>query len=301
MSLGPLPLLSLPHNSSTRDARGRSMKPLNETRITVRSVIIGVCCLLGLLVIPNRSSAQVAPTLDRRPQATRAELQARLVEIDQILAGIYSEGIKQQVRSEAVMIQGRLRDGDFQVGDQLEVHLSIPITPGGAAVSNTFSVGPDQILQLPDLPPIPLHGVLRSEVKDYLTEFLSHYFKDQTVAVVPTIRLTILGGVKQPGFYQVPADITLPDAIDKAGGFGGTSDLSKTVIRRGDEELWGPEEMAPAITAAVTLDQLNLRSGDELVVGEQSKTDWFQTLRTYAIIPGLILSLVALGRLFGII
>jgi protein involved in polysaccharide export with SLBB domain len=277
------------------------MKPLSKHRITLRSAVLGVCCLLGLLALPTRSSAQVAPTMDRRPQATRAELQARLVEIDQILAGIYSEGIKQQVRAEAVMIQERLRDGDFQIGDQLQVQLSVAVTPTGPPINGTFSVGPDQILQLPELPPIPLRGVLRSEVKDYMTEFLSHLFKDQTVNVVPTIRLTIQGGVKQPGFYQLPADITLPDAITKAGGFGGGTDLSKTVIKRDDEELWGTEEMSQAITAAVTLDQLNLRSGDELIVGQTQTTDWFHTLRTYAIIPGLILSLAALGRLFGII
>lgn len=277
------------------------MKTLNGHRISLSWAVLGVCGLLGLLALPSRSWAQVAPTMDRRPQATRAELEARLVEIDQIVAGIYSEGIKQQVRAEAVMIRERLRDGDFQVGDQLQVSLSVPVTPGGQPTNNTFSVGPDQILQIPDLPPIPLRGVLRSEVKDYMTTFLSKLFKDQTVNVVPTIRLTIMGGVKNPGFYQVPADITLPDAIDKAGGFGGASDLSKTVIKRQDEELWGEEEMSQAITAAVTLDQLNLRSGDELVVGTKATTNWFTTLKTYALIPGLILSLAALGRLFGII
>jgi protein involved in polysaccharide export with SLBB domain len=138
-------------------------------------------------------------------------------------------------------------------------------------------------------------------VKDYMTEFLSRLFKDQTVMVVPTIRLTIIGGIKQPGFYQLPADITLPDAIEKAGGFGAGTALSKTKIQRDNEELWGEEEMARAITAAVTLDQLNLRSGDVLVIGQEKQTNWLTTLRTYALIPGLILSLAGLARLFGII
>lgn len=277
------------------------MKLPNTPRITLRNGLLGVYCLLALLALPGRGSAQVAPTLDRRPQASRAELEARLAEIDQILAGIYSEGIKQQVRTEAVMIRERLRDGDFQVGDQLQVNLSTPVNPNGQPINGTFAVGPNQILQMPDLPPIPLRGVLRSEVKDYLTEFLGRLFKDQTVLVVPTIRLTITGGVKQPGFYQVPADLTLPDAIEKAGGFGAATDLNKTVIKRAEEELWGEEEMSRAITAAVTLDQLNLRSGDELVVGQEKQTNWLTTLRTYALIPGLILSLAALGKLFGII
>jgi protein involved in polysaccharide export with SLBB domain len=277
------------------------MKMTKASRITRRITSFPIYYLLVLLALPIQLRGQVAPTMDRRPQASRAELEARLVEIDKILAGIYSEGIKEQARGEAQMIRDRLRDGDFAVGDQLEVHLSVAVAPGAQPINGPFAVGPNQILQLPDLPPIPLHGVLRAEVKDYMTEFLSRLFKDQTVNVIPTIRLTITGGVKNPGFYQVPADLTLPDAIEKAGGFGGGTDLSKTVIKRSNEELWGEEEMSRAITAAVTLDQLNLRSGDELAVGQKSTTNWFTTLRTYALIPGLILSLAALARLFGII
>jgi protein involved in polysaccharide export with SLBB domain len=154
---------------------------------------------------------------------------------------------------------------------------------------------------MPDLPEIPLRGVLRSEIKDYLTEYLRRLFKDQTVQVIPTIRLTILGGVGNPGFYQLPADTPLPDAIMKAGGPGQATKLEESVIRRGQEELWGEEEVAKAITAGLTLDQLNLRAGDELVVGQETQRNWTQTLRTYALIPGLILSLAALGKLFGII
>ncbi len=241
--------------------------------------------------------------MDRRPQASRADLESTLVDIEKIIASpAYSDEVKRQKQMEAASIRTRLQDGDFQVGDQLAITLSVPIQPGGQPINNgVFAVGPDQMLQLPDIAAIPLRGVLRSEVQTYLTEQLRRLFKDQTVLVVPTIRLTILGGIGNPGFYQLPADTPLPDAIMKAGGPGGNTELNKSVIRRGTEELWGEEEVAAAITAGTTLDQLNLRAGDELVIGQKSTTNWFTTLRTYALIPSLILSLVALGRLFGII
>jgi protein involved in polysaccharide export with SLBB domain len=260
--------------------------------------------LLSLLLLPAGSAAgQAPPTLDRRPQATRAQLDSTLAEIDKIIASpAYSDELKRQKQMEAAVIRERLLEGDFQVGDQLNISLSVPIQPNGQPLNNVvFTVGPNQMLQLPDIPEIPLRGVLRSEIKDYLTERLQRLFKDQTVQVVPTIRLTILGGIPQPGFYQLPADMPLPDAIMKAGGPTQNSELEHTVIKRGQEELWGEEEVAAAITAGTTLDQLNLRAGDELVVGQKSNTNWFQTIRTYALIPGLILSLAALGRLFGII
>jgi protein involved in polysaccharide export with SLBB domain len=240
--------------------------------------------------------------MDRRPQATRAELESTLVEIEKIAASpAYSAEIKRQKQLEAGMIRQRLVEGDIQVGDQLQITLSVPTSPGAAPISGPFTVGPDQILILPDIPPIPMRGVLRSEVKDYLTEYLGRLFRDQTVQVVSTIRLTIVGGIGKPGFYQLPAEMPLTDAIMTAGGPQGEKALSETVIRRSNEELWGEEEVAGAIRDGLTLDQLNLRAGDELVVGEDSNRNWFQTLRTYMLIPGLIISFVGLLRLVGVI
>ena len=240
--------------------------------------------------------------MDRRPQATRAALEASLVEIEKILAsGAYGDEIKKQKRAEAALIQQRLREGDFQVGDQLQVTLSVATTTGGAPINGPFLVGPDLMLTLQDIPPIPLRGVLRSELKDYLTEHLRKLFKDQTVQVTSTIRLTIMGGIGNPGFYQLSAETTLPDAIMAAGGPGDEKALEESVIRRSGEEIWGEEDVAAAITAGLTLDQLNLRAGDELIVGRSVQTNWLQTFRTYALIPGLIISFIGLLRLAGII
>jgi hypothetical protein len=268
-------------------------------RILIRPALL----LIALFVLPGSAAAQTPPTIERRPQATRAQLDSTLIEIDKILASnAYGAEIKQAKQAEAAIIRERLREGDFQVGDQLLISLSVPIQPGGTPLNNqVVTVGPNQMLTLNDIPDIPLRGILRSEVKDYLTEQLRRLFKDQTVQVVPTIRLTVLGGIPQPGFYQLPADMPLPDVIMKVGGPTQATKLEESVIRRGTEELWGEEEVAAAITAGTTLDQLNLRAGDELIIGMEQKKDLFQTLRTYALIPGLILSLAALGKLFGII
>ncbi|MGE0352474.1 MAG: SLBB domain-containing protein [Gemmatimonadales bacterium] len=260
--------------------------------------------MLALLSgVPGRSFGQAPPSLERRPTATRAELEASLAEAEKVLASpVYGAEIKAQKRAETQMIRDRLTNGDFQTGDQLYVELAVPVNPNGPPVKGNYTVGPGQVLQLPDLPEIPLHGVLRSEVKGYLTEFLGRLFKDQTVTVSPTIRLLITGGVRNPGFYQVPADTPLPDVImGAAGGMGQGAKIEESVIRRGDTELWPKKDVAEAITQGVTLDQLNVRSGDELAVGQQKQTNWLTTLRTFAIIPGLIISLAALGRLLGII
>jgi hypothetical protein len=273
--------------------------PVKFGRGSIRQIVL----LSGLIAIAGSAKGQTPPTIDQRPQATRAQLDSTLVEIDKILASnAYGAEIKRQKQMEAAVIRERLREGDFQVGDQLSISLSVPIQPGGQPLNNqVFTVGPNQTLLMNEIPEIPLHGILRSEIQAYLTENLRRLFKDQTVLVVPTIRLTILGGVPQPGFYQLPSDMPLPDVIMKVGGPGPTTKLEESVIKRGDEVLWDEEDVSAAITAGTTLDQLNLRAGDELIIGMEKKSDLFTTLRTYALIPGLILSLAALGRLFGII
>jgi hypothetical protein len=273
--------------------------PVKFGRRGLREILL----LVVAIVIAGTAAGQAPPTMVQRPQATRAQLDSTLVEIDKILASdAYGAEIKRQKQMEAATIRERLREGDFQVGDQLAISLSVPIQPGGQPLNNQiFTVAPNQMLVMNEIPEIPLHGILRSEIKDYLTENLRRLFKDQTVQVVPTIRLTILGGVPQPGFYQLPADTPLPDVIMKVGGPTQTTKLEESVIRRGTEVLWDEEDVSAAITAGTTLDQLNLRAGDELVIGMEKKSDLFTTLRTYALIPGLILSLAALGRLFGII
>ena len=252
---------------------------------------------------PVSGWAQVPTPMERRPQATRAELESTLVEIEKITGpgSVYSDEIKRQKQLEAALIRQRLQEGDIQVGDQLQITLSVPTSPGAAPINGPFTIGPNQLLTLPEIPPIPMRGVLRSEVKAYLTEYLSRLFRDQTVQVVSTIRLTIVGGVGKPGFYQLPAETPLPDAIMAAGGPGDEKALQESIIRRSNEEIVGEDEVAAAIRDGLTLDQLNLRAGDELVVGQASSRNWFQTLRTYMLIPGLIVSFIGLLRLTGII
>jgi hypothetical protein len=56
------------------------------------------------------------------------------------------------------------------------------------------------------------------------------------------------------------------DAIMFAGGISGQTDPSKTRVRRGGREIVSQEEFRDVLVQGVTLDQLNLRAGDELIV-----------------------------------
>jgi hypothetical protein len=196
----------------------------------------------------------------RRAEATRAELQASLAELEQYAASSgYSGRLRDQKRREAALIKERLELGDIQVGDSVEL-----LVVGEKDYSGTFPVVAGRVLSLPGLPDIPLRGVLRSEARDYLTGKLATYIKDPQVRVRTTIRLSVFGSVGRPGFYQVPADALATDVLMRAG-LAPDADPNKAFIRRGDDVIWPADSFREAMQKGLTLDQLNLRAGDELV------------------------------------
>jgi protein involved in polysaccharide export with SLBB domain len=198
----------------------------------------------------------------RRAYASRAELEATLVEIEQVVQSPgYSARLKDAKRREAQLIRQRLADGDLQVGDQLVIQVE-----GIQEFSDTFTVATGRALILPGNVTIPVQGVLRSEAEAHIAARLAEVVRNPVVRVEPRIRLSILGQVGRPGFYHLPADMLASDAIMFAGGISGQTDPSKTRVRRGGREIVSQEEFRDVLVQGVTLDQLNLRAGDELIV-----------------------------------
>jgi hypothetical protein len=257
------------------------------------------CALLvaAAYLWPMPVAAQEVPTVDaRRPVATRAELQQTLEEAEALAnSDAYSAAFRDDKRQEAALIRERLLEGDFYTGDQVLVSIL-----GDSGSSGTRIVGPGRVLTLPGLPDIPVRGVLRSEIEPYLIEQVGRYVREPQIKVRPLIRLTFLGAIGKPGFYQMDADKMLSDALMEAGGIGNATELKDSKVKRGEEIIIDGEAFAKAVTDGVNLDELNLRAGDVIEVGQKNKKDWFMTLRTFAVIPALILSSYGLGKLFGI-
>jgi protein involved in polysaccharide export with SLBB domain len=216
-----------------------------------------------------------------RPQATRAELEA-------LLAG------KSRPVSEAEqrVIRDRLKQGDLQPGDRVLLEVA-----GEKELTDTFTVRPERSLLLPNLPEISLVGVLRSELQGYLEKQLGRYLRDPVVQATALVRVGIFGPVAKPGYYNLPADALAPDAIMAAGGPGGNADPSRSVIRRNTVELASKEEVARAINAGQSLDQMNIQSGDQIIVGERSG-GFKGTLQTMGLVSGALFGIVyALSKL----
>ena len=235
-------------------------------------------CLLGLLSAPAIPlSAQMPASSRLSPLATRAELEARRAELT-------AEGAHSGI-NELTELELRLREGDFQVGDRIVVHVA-----DDSALSDTFPVREGRSLELPNLPALSLAGVLRSEVQDHVRTHVARFVRSPTVRATPLVRIAVLGAVAKPGFYPLPADYLVSDAIMLAGGPADGADISRARVRRGGEDLLSRDQLRTAIGRGATIDALGIRAGDEILV--PPKRDWLDVVRTTGYVLGAALSIL---------
>jgi polysaccharide export outer membrane protein len=194
--------------------------------------------------------------------ATRTQLES-LATVAENQSSEGKDRDRERKRDEARRLRERLREGDFQAGDQIILEVQ-----GETALSDTFAVRAGRQLVLPGMTPISLDGVLRSELSDYLSKELTRYLKSPSLRATSLIRIEVAGQVARPGYYAVPSDVLVSDAIMLAGGPTAGGDLKRISIRRADKEVMSESATQDAIRGGQTLDQLNLRAGDEVVVGE---------------------------------
>lgn len=196
-----------------------------------------------------------------RPMVTRAELQAALDELQRGLASSgYSPAIRSAKQVEADVIRERLAEGDIRSGDDIKVE--ILAEPGLSAV---YNISPSRTLLLPGGSAIPMQGVLRSEVQDYLKQALKRYVVDPTVTVTTYVRISMFGALNKPGVFAAPASILLTEEIMKdAGGPTNNVRWEKSTIKRGDRVIVDGRAFALAVRQGATLDQLNVQAGDRI-------------------------------------
>jgi protein involved in polysaccharide export with SLBB domain len=221
----------------------------------LRCILIAAMMVLG---VGDVAAAQGYESM--QPMATRADLTAMA---DRLGRGSESD------RTRASLLRARLRDGDFQPGDRIRL-----VIDGSVTQDDTLPVGAGSKIRVKEIGEISLAGVLRSELQGHLTKELSRYIKDVRVQATPLVRLAILGPVGKPGYFYMPSDIAITDAIMRAGGPSGAADLKKSVIRRNTKELYDSRNTRTALNEGLTLDQLSLRDGDSIEVGEKTGSNW---------------------------
>jgi protein involved in polysaccharide export with SLBB domain len=213
------------------------------------------------------------------PQSTRAELEAlaqHLGDADPTTAAI----------------RQRLRDGDFQPGDQVSITVE-----GETALTGTFTVGAGRLVTLPQAGDLSLNGVLRSELEPAVRAHVARYLRDPVVHAKALVRIGVLGQVRAPGYYVLPAEALLSDVLMAAGGPLPTAKLDRATLNRASARIWGGAQVRQALAGGMTLDQLGLRPGDEMVVPADRGGAGAGILRALGVIPAAALAITGFGKL----
>ena len=260
------------------------------TRTRLATLTGSVVWKLRLVCVLLASAAAMAggqsPIGEMRRQATRSELE-RAAKMMETAALNQDSKTRTKLLADAQAIRLRLENGDFLPGDRI-----LLLVENDTALTDTFTVRGDQVLPLPNIPPITLHGVLDSELEPHLTKELLKYIKTVSLEATPLVRISLLG-FPQANFYTVPVDLAITDLISTAGGWGGGSVPNKAVIRRGGEVFMNEKTTADAVRLNKTVGDMGLRDGDEFYVPDKaSSSNRWQT------IMGI---LGAVGSLFWIV
>jgi protein involved in polysaccharide export with SLBB domain len=254
------------------------------------AVIVGTATVFTAARVGAQTATPTANTMPgRSPEATRADLEARLTALQGSPGHAPTE--QAQSTSEIVEIRDRLTNGDFEPGDRIVLYVA-----NQPALTDTFEVRQGQLIHLPNLGDVSLHGVLRSELQAHMYAEVSKYVRDPVVRTGALLRISVLGEVGRAGFYAMPADLLLSDAIMHAGGLGGNADVSRTTIKRGGDVIVPQDKVQIAVRDGETLDQLNLKDGDAIVVGEKHHGNGLLILSIVATLAGIATAVVLIAR-----
>ncbi|HEU5209049.1 MAG TPA: polysaccharide biosynthesis/export family protein [Longimicrobiales bacterium] len=251
-----------------------------------------ICALAMLLLTSGPVAAQQGwdPT---GVQLTRSELQELLSRYEETASSsAYSGEVRAQARDEAALIRTRLDEGDLRVGDRIELTVE-----GHQDLTAEFAVVAGRVLVLPAIGEVSVAGVLRSELQDHLTREIARYIRDPVVRARSLIRLEVIGAVGAQGFYTIPSDILITDALMQAGGPSAEADLEKIRIERNRQVIWSSDRLRRAMQEGRTLDQLSIRAGDGIIVPQRTAGEgWWRT--GLMILTGISTAFIAAERIF---
>jgi protein involved in polysaccharide export with SLBB domain len=168
------------------------------------------------------------------------------------------------VVTEVAQVSAQTPATAFQVGDRILLRVE-----GDSMLSDTFTVVAGPALRLPNVGEITLAGVRRGDLEAYLTRELGVYIKDPVVQARALVRVSVVGEVTRPGYYAVPIDLVLADALMLAGGATKDARVDQLRVVRGSSSLWSGDKLQTAIARGATLEELGIRGGDRIQVPGQ--------------------------------
>jgi len=244
---------------------------------------VALCATTTLSV---RAGAQEVTAVGAQ-HATRRELAALIVELEGRLVSNARGADRARAMAEIAAIKRRLEEGDFRVGNQFVVTITTD-----QARSDTVSVRDSLLVAIGNLPDASLKGVLRSEIRDRLSDHVGKYLRNALVRVSVLTRITIRGAVLRPGSYLATPDRPLGDVVMLAAGPAPNAKLDELEVSRSGRTVLSAKSSKKPLKEGRTLAQLDVQSGDDIVVPQKRRINWQQILQVVGIAATLLFALI---------
>lgn len=149
-------------------------------------------------------------------------------------------------------------------------------------LSGEFPVDPDGTVVLPLLGEKRVTGVGMRDLRRQLEEEYRVHLRNPSITIVPLRRVNVLGAVTKPGMYTIDPTVSLVGAVALAGGSAPEGNIRDVTVVREGQVI----RSRPAL--GETLQNLDVRSGDEIYVGRRG---WFD--RNSGAVLASVVSLVS--------
>jgi polysaccharide biosynthesis/export protein len=155
-------------------------------------------------------------------------------------------------------------------------------------LSGDFVVDENGSVVFPLLGERRVAGVPVDELRNSLLEAYSAELRNPSITITPLRRVFVLGEVNVPGLKVVDPTVSLAGVVALAGGANPLGDLRKIrLVRDGVVIL-------DEIPAASALAEMDIRSGDQVIVGRRG---WFDRNSTFVVsavlsVTSILISLV---------
>lgn len=253
--------------------------------------VAALACLLASAAVPmQKTHAQSisAGANSTSLRATRTELATELASVQSTISSGSLKGDKRDAAmAKAKDIEARLTNGDFRVGDRFIYTLTMD-----SVRSDTTSVRDGLTVSILALPDLSVKGVLRSELDDVLNAHISKYFRNARIRTVTLIQVSILGAVSRPGYYWSSPDRPISELIMMAGGPVTDANLRELEVKRSNKVVLKSKDSRKAMEESRTLEQVDIRSGDEVRIPMKRKINWGQVIQLAFVLSSLFFAAI---------
>lgn len=167
-----------------------------------------------------------------------------------------------------------------QTGVNFKLQNSRPFIPGDGVIistypdtasflNNTFPIDDNGYIDLPLVGRIKIVKMSEDELVGFLKKNFKAYLKYPNVIVRPAIRVSILGGVKNPGLYYIDPNRSFWEVIYYVGGPLDEDGLKSMHWERDKKII--KKNLIPFFQSGISLKEMGFKSGDQIWVRTPGK------------------------------